>query len=59
MLAEHFGVDLKGRKIQDFTVAEIAKLPATLRPHVKALHDHYVEVVGWKNSPSPVRSPMR
>jgi hypothetical protein len=45
MLAEHFGVDLKGRKIQDFTVAEIAKLPAALRPHVKALHDHYVEVV--------------
>jgi uncharacterized protein DUF1592/uncharacterized protein DUF1588/uncharacterized protein DUF1587/uncharacterized protein DUF1595/uncharacterized protein DUF1585/cytochrome c len=44
MLAEHFAVDLKARKIQDFTAAEIAKLPVALRPHVKALHANYVEV---------------
>ena len=44
MLADHFGVDLTGRTIEDFNAAEIAKLPAALRPHVKTLHDHYVEI---------------
>jgi hypothetical protein len=44
MLADHFGVDLKGRKIQNFTAAEIANLPVALRPHVKALHANYLEV---------------
>jgi uncharacterized protein DUF1592/uncharacterized protein DUF1588/uncharacterized protein DUF1595/uncharacterized protein DUF1585 len=44
MLADHFGVDLKGRKIQDFSDAELAKLPVAIRPHVKALHANYVEV---------------
>jgi hypothetical protein len=45
MLADHFGFDLKGRKIQDFTAAEIARLPLDLRPHVQALHAHYAEIV--------------
>jgi len=45
MLADHYGVDLKGRKIQDFTPAEVAKLPEALRPHVKALHANYLEVI--------------
>jgi len=45
MLADHYGVDLKGRKIQDFTPAEIAKLPEALRPHVQALRANYLEVV--------------
>ncbi len=44
MLADHFAVNLKGLTIQDFTAAEMAKLPVALRPHVKALHDHYLEV---------------
>lgn len=45
MLADHYNVDLNGRKIQDFTGSEIAKLPAAMRAHVKALHDNYIEVV--------------
>jgi hypothetical protein len=45
MLADHYGLDLKGKKIQDFTAAEIAKLPPAIQPHVKALHANYLEVV--------------
>ena len=44
MLADHFGVDLKGRKIQDFDAAQIATLPVAVRPHVEALHANYLEV---------------
>ena len=33
MLADHYGLDLKGKKIQDFTPAEIAKLPPAVQPH--------------------------
>jgi uncharacterized protein YbaA (DUF1428 family) len=44
MLADHFGFDLKGRKIQDFDATQIATLPLIVRPHVHALHENYLEV---------------
>jgi len=44
MLADHFGFDLKGRKIQDFNAAQIATLPVAVRPHVQVLHENYLEV---------------
>ena len=45
MLADHFGFDLKGRKIQDFDTAQIGTLPAAVRSHVQALHANYLEVI--------------
>ena len=53
MLADHFGVDLKGRTISDFTAAEIAKLPVAMGPHVKALHANYLEVVRTQKLAEP------
>ncbi|MGH9309721.1 MAG: DUF1592 domain-containing protein, partial [Vicinamibacterales bacterium] len=45
MLAEHFGIELKGRKTQDLDAAAIAALPAASRPHVTALRAHYDKVM--------------
>jgi hypothetical protein len=44
MLADHFKVTLKSRRIEDMTPASIAALPAPIRPHVVALRAHYDEV---------------
>jgi hypothetical protein len=44
MLADHFGLKLKSNKIEDFSPADIAALPATIRPHVKSLRANFDEV---------------
>src|SRR5262245_49762334 len=44
MLADHFKVPLKSRRIEEMTPAAIAALPADVRPHVIALRAHYDEV---------------
>ena len=37
MLIDHYGLTLKSRRIQDLDAAEIAALPADVRPYVKSL----------------------
>ena len=44
MLADHYGLTLKSRTIQDMDAAAIAALPADVRPHVTSLRAHYDEV---------------
>jgi hypothetical protein len=44
MLAEHYKVTLKSRRIQDIDAVAIAALPADARPYVRALRAHYDEV---------------
>ena len=44
MLADHYGLKLKSRHIQDLDAAAIAALPAAVRPHVTSLRAHYDEV---------------
>jgi hypothetical protein len=45
MLADHFRLTLKSRRIQDMDAARIAALPAAVRPHVTSLRAHYDEVM--------------
>jgi hypothetical protein len=45
MLADHFKVTLKSRRVADLTPAAIAALPAPMRPHVVALRANYDEVM--------------
>src|SRR4029078_12052003 len=45
MLADHFGLTLKSRRIEDMNTAAIAGLPAGVRPHVIALRAHYDDVM--------------
>ena len=45
MLADHYGLKLKSNKIEDFGPAEIAALPADVRPYVKSLRASYDEVM--------------
>ena len=45
MLADHFGLTLESRRIQDIGAAQIAALPAAVRPHVRSLRAHYDEVM--------------
>ena len=45
MLADHFKVTLKSRRIEDMTATAIAALPAPVRPHVTSLRAHYDEVM--------------
>ena len=44
MLADHYELTLPSRQIKDLTPAQIAALPAEMRPHVAALRAHYDEV---------------
>ena len=44
MLADHYALKLKSRRIQDIDAAQIAVLPAAARPYVKSLRAHYDEV---------------
>jgi uncharacterized protein DUF1592/uncharacterized protein DUF1588/uncharacterized protein DUF1595/uncharacterized protein DUF1585 len=44
MLADHYGVQLKSRRIQDLDAVQLAALPAGIRPHVKSLRAHHDEV---------------
>jgi hypothetical protein len=44
MLADHYGLKLKSRRIQDLNTVQIAALPATVRPLLKSLRAHYDEV---------------
>ena len=45
LLADHFGLTLKSRAIQDMDAAEIAALAAEVRPHVRSLRAHYDELM--------------
>ena len=45
MLADHYKLQLKSRRIQDMDDAQIAALPAAVRPHVISLRAHYDEVM--------------
>ena len=45
MLADHYNLKLTSNKIENFGPAEIAALPADVRPHVKALRANYDEVI--------------
>jgi hypothetical protein len=45
MLADHYSLQLKSRKVQDLTAAEIAQQPAAARPYLSALRAHFDEVM--------------
>lgn len=45
MLADHYALTLKSRRIQDMDAVQIAALPAAVRPHVRSLRAHYDEVM--------------
>jgi hypothetical protein len=45
MLADHYHLTLKSRKIADLGPADIAAQPAEVRPHLTALRAHYDEVM--------------
>jgi hypothetical protein len=45
MLADHYALKLKSRRIQEMDAARIAALPAAVRPHVASLRAHYDEVM--------------
>jgi hypothetical protein len=44
MVADHYGLKLKSRRIRDLDTAQIAALPAGVRPYVTSLRAHYGEV---------------
>src|SRR4029078_1010634 len=44
MLADHFALKLKSRRIEDIDAVQIAALPVAVRPYVKSLRAHYDEV---------------
>ena len=45
MLADHFNLTLKSRKIEDLDAAQIAAQPAAVRPYLTSLRAHYDEVM--------------
>ena len=53
MLADHYKLTLKSRRIQDMDAASIAALPAAVRPHVAALRSHYDEVMRTQTLAQP------
>jgi hypothetical protein len=44
MLADHYGLTLPSRRIEDLDAARIATLPPAVRPHIVSLRAHYDEV---------------
>jgi hypothetical protein len=53
MLADHYGLTLKSRHIQDMDAAHIAALPAEVRPYVRALRAHYDSVTAAETQAQP------
>jgi Protein of unknown function (DUF1592)/Protein of unknown function (DUF1588)/Protein of unknown function (DUF1587)/Protein of unknown function (DUF1585)/Protein of unknown function (DUF1595)/Planctomycete cytochrome C len=45
MLADHFALKLKSRRIRDMDAVQIAALPAAARPHITSLRAHYDDVM--------------
>jgi hypothetical protein len=45
MLADHYALELKSRRIQDLDAVQIAAQPAAARPHLTSLRAHYDEVM--------------
>ena len=45
MLADHYALNLKSRRIEDLDAAQIAALPAAARPYLTSLRAHYDEVM--------------
>ncbi|MGH9374391.1 MAG: DUF1592 domain-containing protein, partial [Vicinamibacterales bacterium] len=45
MLADHYGLTLNSRRIQDLDAVQIAALPEGARPYVASLRAHYDEVM--------------
>jgi len=44
MLADHYALELKSRRIQDLDAVQMAALPSIVRPYVTSLRAHYDEV---------------
>jgi hypothetical protein len=53
MLADHFGLDLKSRRIEDMDAEHIAALPDEARPYVASLRKHYDEVTRARAQAEP------
>jgi hypothetical protein len=45
MLADHFNLSLKSRRIADITAAQTAALPVNVRPYIESLRAHYDQVM--------------
>ena len=45
MLADHYALNLKSRRIEDLDAVQIAALPAAARPYLTSLRAHYDEVM--------------
>src|SRR6185503_20267172 len=53
MLADHYRLKLKSRKIADLGPVEIAAQPPEVRPHLTALRAHYDEVMRTEAAAQP------
>lgn len=50
LLAEHFKLALKSKKIADLTAAEVEAMPAEARQYVKPLRNQYLEVMAAESA---------
>ena len=53
MLIDHYSLSLKSRRIQDLDAAQIAALPAGVRPYLTSLRAHYDEVMKAQTRAQP------
>jgi hypothetical protein len=53
MLADHFNLQLKSRKIEELDAAQIAAQPATVRPYLTSLRAHYSDVMDALTAAEP------
>ena len=53
MLIDHYSLSLKSRRIQDLDAAQIAALPAAVRPYLTSLRAHYDEVMKAQTRAQP------
>ena len=53
MLIDHYSLSLKSRRIQDLDAAQIAALPADVRPYLTSLRAHYDEVMKAQTRAQP------
>jgi hypothetical protein len=53
MLADHYNLPLKSRRIQDLDPVAIAALPATVRPYITSLRSHHDDVMRTQRLAQP------
>ena len=53
MLIDHYTLSLKSRRMQDLDAAQIAALPAEVRPYLTSLRAHYDEVMKAQTRAQP------